>query len=404
MLIEAGDRKAALQLARQREWIQEGIDYCSASRSVAGIPRETVALLAMLAHPKGADCLLSTGMNLTESGLANLARIVLSGCLQNCSAPEVRKKAEVFLRYRLPAREAKKLAESLNAVGYNLHYSYKQPQEAIEAYKKAIAADPSFPWPYHNIGQVYRKEGKDVQALEWYQKAVAINPHYWKAQINLGAILLDLKRYEEALVAYRQAAAVNPDDTDSRQKIKWLSAQLPGNTEVRATLPGSRAEPTESRHPGTPGPASQNPSTESSAAYGWWNVVVPLLAGVSLLLLARVRLSALPAAETPTPYARLVRHGAIDAVPDEISFTQDEMLIGQGEECDVIIPHASIAHEHARVKKCKQGYVLFDLKSQTGTYVNDRPIVENLLKDGMRVRIGEVEFTFSGAHEMLPQA
>ena len=32
-----------------------------------------------------------------------------------------------------------------------------------------------------------------------------------------------------------------------------------------------------------------------------------------------------------------------------------------------------------------------------GTYVNGRPIVENLLKEGMAVRIGEVEFVYYGA-------
>ena len=151
--------------------------------------------------------------------------------------------------------------------------------------------------------------------------------------------------------------------------------------------------------------------------YGWWNVVVPLLACAGLLLLARVRLSALPAEvlgrltatggpiapapspvapEKPAPYARLVRQSPIDEVPREIALTRDEILIGRGEECDTIIPHASISREHARVKKLKPGYVLFDLKSRNGTYVNGRPITENLLKEGMAVRIGEVEFVFYG--------
>jgi pSer/pThr/pTyr-binding forkhead associated (FHA) protein len=77
--------------------------------------------------------------------------------------------------------------------------------------------------------------------------------------------------------------------------------------------------------------------------------------------------------------------------------TRDEILIGRGEECDTIIPHDSISREHARVKKLKPGYVLFDLKSKNGTYINGRPIVENLLKEGMMVRIGEIEFVFHGA-------
>jgi pSer/pThr/pTyr-binding forkhead associated (FHA) protein len=158
------------------------------------------------------------------------------------------------------------------------------------------------------------------------------------------------------------------------------------------------------------------PSTGSVVAYGWWNVAIPLLACAGLLMLARVRLSTLPtevlgrlgslsgqaapapvAPEKPAPYARLVRQSPINEVPREIALTRDEILIGRGEECDTIIPHASISREHVRVKKLKPGYVLFDLQSKNGTYVNGRPIVENLLKEGMTVRIGEVEFVFHGA-------
>jgi pSer/pThr/pTyr-binding forkhead associated (FHA) protein len=144
-----------------------------------------------------------------------------------------------------------------------------------------------------------------------------------------------------------------------------------------------------------------------------------LLACAGLLLLARVRLSELPAEvvsmvrsatgptlsasapvvpEKPAPYARLVRQTPLDEVPREIALNREELVMGRGEECDVIIPHASISREHARVKKLKPGYVLFDLQSKNGTYVNGRPIVENLLKEGMTVRIGDVEFVFYGAN------
>jgi len=158
--------------------------------------------------------------------------------------------------------------------------------------------------------------------------------------------------------------------------------------------------------------------------YSWWNFLVPLLAGVGLLALARVRLSALPAevmarfggstsipaatsssapspaavVEKPAPYARLMRQSPFDEVPREIAFSRDEFVIGRGEECDVIVPHSSISREHVRIKKLKPGYVIFDLKSKNGTTVNGRPIVENLLKDGMAVKIGDIEFIFRAAN------
>jgi len=182
---------------------------------------------------------------------------------------------------------------------------------------------------------------------------------------------------------------------------------------ARVVTPVTRARPGESPT-----------KVRSVVDYRWWNFLVPLLAGVGLLALARVRLSALPAevmarfsgtpstspstsadvpnaavvVEKPIPYARLMRQSPFDEVPREIAFARDEILIGRGEECDVIIPHSSISREHARIKKLKPGYVIFDLKSRNGTTVNGRPIVENLLKDGMAVKIGDVEFVFRAAN------
>jgi hypothetical protein len=146
--------------------------------------------------------------------------------------------------------------------------------------------------------------------------------------------------------------------------------------------------------------------------------VLPLLAAAALPLLARARFGALSAdmlqrlvsgvstsfatpppvaPEKPAPYARLLRQSAIETAPHEIAFLRDELVLGRGETCDVVIPHESISREHVRIKKLKPGYVIFDLKSRNGTYVDGRPIVENLLKEGMVVRIGEVEFVFHNA-------
>ncbi|MGH7965740.1 MAG: FHA domain-containing protein [Candidatus Binatia bacterium] len=140
--------------------------------------------------------------------------------------------------------------------------------------------------------------------------------------------------------------------------------------------------------------------------YGWWNLGVLLFATVGLLVLSRVRLSIVPVEMTgvalPTPmgavqsvpYARLVRRGT---VLQEIPFVHDDTLIGSGPECDVILRHPSIARQHARVQWRKQGYILCAEQGKQRTFVNGRPVTENLLKDGWTVRLGEVEFVFYGA-------
>ena len=165
-------------------------------------------------------------------------------------------------------------------------------------------------------------------------------------------------------------------------------------------------------------------TTHSQAviAYGMWNLLVPLLAAGGLILLARVRLNEIPAEvlslvktatsrpaatgqgsdpivpKTSAPYARLVRQSPIEDAPREIALSRDEMTIGRGEECEAIILHSSLSREHARIKKVKQGYVLLDLQSKNGIYINGKKVAENLLRDGMQVRIGDVEFVFYAAN------
>ncbi len=173
----------------------------------------------------------------------------------------------------------------------------------------------------------------------------------------------------------------------------------------------------------SPGSGAGATPPQTRIAYGVWNMVIPLLAAGGLLLLARVRLNELPAevrslVKTATvrpastgqsagpepvvpknaaPYARLVRQSPFEDAPREIALSRDEMTIGRGEECEAIILHSSISREHARIKKVKQGYVLLDLQSRNGIHINGKKVAENLLRDGMQVRIGDVEYLFYAA-------
>ncbi len=159
----------------------------------------------------------------------------------------------------------------------------------------------------------------------------------------------------------------------------------------------------------------------SSISYAWWNLLVPVFASAFLLMLSRMRLNSSPvplgarskrsSGQVGTPeeslvvgskegrrYARLHRKSSIDGVPLEIVLSHVETTIGRGEECQVVISHTSISREHARIKKMRQGNVLFDLESRNGVHVNGRRIAENLLRDGMTVRIGDVEFVYYEAN------
>jgi len=126
------------------------------------------------------------------------------------------------LRHRLPDHQIPKLAESFNVTGWRLQNRLQQPAEALEVYKKAIAADPAFSWPYHNIGRVYLSQKDNEQALAWLAKALEVNPNHLRAQFNQGVAAARLQRYDEALGAYSRALAMNPADADAHANVGWI--------------------------------------------------------------------------------------------------------------------------------------------------------------------------------------
>jgi tetratricopeptide (TPR) repeat protein len=208
ILIEAGQRERALALARGRNWLRDGADYCRA-RDLP-VSYQTAGLLAMLLHPEGAVCNVDLGTEATDGGFANMGRMILSIQAEKASSPEARKHAEWMLRYRLPDHPVQKMAESLNVTGYRLQHRLKRPAEAVEAFQKAIAADPSFSWPYNNIGLLYLNQNDDEQALAWFTKAVEVNPNHLRAVHNQGRAAHKLKRYDQAAASYSRTIAMDP--------------------------------------------------------------------------------------------------------------------------------------------------------------------------------------------------
>jgi tetratricopeptide (TPR) repeat protein len=208
ILVEAGQRERALALARGRNWLRDGADYCR----VRDLPvsYETTGLLAMLVHPERATCNVDLGTQAASDGLVNIGRMILSTQVEKASSSEARKRAEWVLRYRLPDHQVPKTAESLNVTGYRLQHHHERPVEAVEAFQKAIAADPKFSWPYNNIGLLYLNRNDDEQALAWFTKAVEINPNHLRAVHNQGRAAHKLKRYDQAAAAYSRTIAMDP--------------------------------------------------------------------------------------------------------------------------------------------------------------------------------------------------
>lgn len=75
--------------------------------------------------------------------------------------------------------------------------------------------------------------------------------------------------------------------------------------------------------------------------------------------------------------------------------SSEEVFLGRGRDCDIVIDDASASRKHARLFLDTDAFAIEDLKSTNRTYVNGVPVVGQLrLKDQDRIRIGETQFLF----------
>jgi diguanylate cyclase (GGDEF)-like protein len=71
-----------------------------------------------------------------------------------------------------------------------------------------------------------------------------------------------------------------------------------------------------------------------------------------------------------------------------------EVVIGRGGDCDIQVDRDSVSRRHAKVSRSGTGWVVQDLGSTNGSYVNDAQITQYGLRDGDLLKIGNAIFKF----------
>ena len=77
-----------------------------------------------------------------------------------------------------------------------------------------------------------------------------------------------------------------------------------------------------------------------------------------------------------------------------IDLKQDEMVIGRGEECLIRIVDDSVSRRHAVVTRVLDRWIVLDLESTNGTFVNDVRMERAELKGGELLRVGKVALKY----------
>ena len=77
-------------------------------------------------------------------------------------------------------------------------------------------------------------------------------------------------------------------------------------------------------------------------------------------------------------------------------FPKNKILIGRGEECDLVLPNVSVSRVHAEVEVSKSGAVISDVASENGIRVKGQSVREAELQSGDEILIGNFSLVFLG--------
>ena len=74
--------------------------------------------------------------------------------------------------------------------------------------------------------------------------------------------------------------------------------------------------------------------------------------------------------------------------PRQVALERDLYRLGRGTDNDIVIPGEGVSRHHARLERRGEAWEYTDLDSTNGTFVDGRRVRQIILRDGMRLQLG----------------
>jgi tetratricopeptide (TPR) repeat protein len=127
-------------------------------------------------------------------------------------------------------------------------------EQAVDAYRRAIALDGSDAWSMNNLGLLYLEQGFMEDALPYLAKAVMMKEKVAAFHNNLGMALEHQGRFVAAATAYKGALTADPGYKKATQNLARVEAVKSGPEEpfdlaavARSTDEDRKVDPDETR-------------------------------------------------------------------------------------------------------------------------------------------------------------
>lgn len=102
------------------------------------------------------------------------------------------------------------------------------PGGAREAYEEAIRLNPHEAVAWFNLGNAHQSAGRNSEAADAYVQAVTADPGLGLGHYELGRTYIRLERFEDAIIHARRAVEFMPDHANSRQMLADLEQVVGG--------------------------------------------------------------------------------------------------------------------------------------------------------------------------------
>jgi pSer/pThr/pTyr-binding forkhead associated (FHA) protein len=87
-------------------------------------------------------------------------------------------------------------------------------------------------------------------------------------------------------------------------------------------------------------------------------------------------------------------HSAPGKTPRTIPLAKDVVVIGRGQDCDIVLEDGNLSRHHCQIRKWAGKFRIEDLQSKNGTYVNGRKVDVVDLAPGDLIAIGDQMLAF----------
>jgi Flp pilus assembly protein TadD len=132
-------------------------------------------------------------------------------------------------------------------------YRSGQLPEAIAAYRRCVALDPTFPHARYRLGVALGDAGDYDEAVTWLQQVLAVEPDHAEASNSLGYCYGRLGQPAKAVAAFERAVALRPDDVQAHVNLGLTLLQLGdyprGFTEYEWRRRAEQSLPSQCPHP-----------------------------------------------------------------------------------------------------------------------------------------------------------